>query len=90
MSLATLSLPGVAVLQDTSRVLLTIGVGLFLGYVVLIVGANLIGLVPRYVGMLTPGKKVPPQVAGSVQTTSTSQSTEVMATTVTSQEETAA
>lgn len=47
------AMPAVAVLQDISRSLLTLGVGLFLGYVVLIIGANLFGLVPRYTAKLT-------------------------------------
>lgn len=37
------STPALAILEDSSRFLLTLGVGLFLAYVVLIVGANLIG-----------------------------------------------
>lgn len=45
--------PAVALLQDISRSLLTLGVGLFLGYVVLIISANLFGLVPRYTAKLT-------------------------------------
>lgn len=41
--------PVVGVLEDSSRLLLTIGVGLFLAYVLLIVGANTIGFVHRQV-----------------------------------------
>ncbi len=51
-------MPAVAVLQDVSRILLTIGVGLFLGYVVLIVSANLLGMVPRYAGKLSQERDV--------------------------------
>lgn len=39
--------PGWAVLEDTSRLLLTIGVGLFLAYVVLIIAANVAGFFHR-------------------------------------------
>lgn len=37
----------VAVLQDTSRFLLTIGVGLFVAYLVLIITANAVGFAHR-------------------------------------------
>ena len=39
--------PALAILEDSSRFLLTLGVGLFLAYVVLIIGANLIGFAHR-------------------------------------------
>lgn len=41
--------PAVTVLQDTSRFLLTIGVGLFVAYLVLIIGANMVGFFHRQV-----------------------------------------
>ena len=47
----------VTVMHQISRLLLTVGVGLFLGYLVLIVGANLFGLVPRYAGRLLHEKQ---------------------------------
>jgi len=43
------AIPALAVLEDSSRLLLTIGVGLFLAYIVLIVGANTIGFIHRQV-----------------------------------------
>lgn len=42
-------LSALAVLEDTSRLLLTIGVGLFLAYLLLIIGANIVGFLHRRV-----------------------------------------
>ncbi|GAA4473916.1 hypothetical protein GCM10023190_06990 [Enteractinococcus fodinae] len=41
--------PALAVIEDTSRLLLTVGVGLFLAYIVLLVGANMVGVIHRLV-----------------------------------------
>lgn len=41
--------PALAVIEDTSRLLLTIGVGLFLAYIVLLIGANTVGVIHRLV-----------------------------------------
>lgn len=41
--------PGLAVLEHTSRLLLTIGVGLFLAYLVLIIAANIVGFLHRLI-----------------------------------------
>lgn len=57
MSVLVDPVAAVTVMHQVSRLLLTVGVGLFLGYLVLIVAANIFGLVPRYVRKLTHGKQ---------------------------------
>lgn len=51
------TMPALAVLEDSSRFLLTLGVGLFLAYVVLIVGANLIGFAHNRVSKTIRGTR---------------------------------
>ena len=51
------STSALAVLEDSSRFLLTLGVGLFLAYVVLIVGANLIGFAHHRVSKASRDKR---------------------------------
>lgn len=52
------STPALSILEDSSRFLLTLGVGLFLAYVVLIVGANLIGFAHNRVSKTIRDKSV--------------------------------
>ena len=47
--------PAVTVLQDTSRFLLTIGVGLFVAYLVLIISANSVGFLHRQIATVLRG-----------------------------------
>ena len=47
--------PAVTVLQDTSRFLLTIGVGLFVAYLVLIISANSVGFLHRHIATVLRG-----------------------------------
>lgn len=56
MSFLVDSAAAITVLHEVSRLLLTVGVGLFLGYLVLLIGANLFGLVPRYASKASHGK----------------------------------
>lgn len=52
--------PVMAVLQDSSRFLLTLGVGLFVAYVVLMFGANLLGFAHRQVTkVVNRGRSMP-------------------------------
>lgn len=67
LATGTLSVPAITVFHEVSRLLLTIGVGLFLGYVVLIVSANLFGLVPRYAGKWAHRKNTDPQASNSAR-----------------------
>lgn len=45
--------PTLAVLESSSRFLLTLGVGLFIAYVLCMIGANIVGLAHRQVTALT-------------------------------------
>ena len=49
--------PALAIIEDTSRLLLTIGVGLFLAYIVLLVGANTVGVIHRLGTRLIQGRR---------------------------------
>lgn len=47
------TLPAVAVLETSSRFLLTLGVALFIAYVICMIAANILGLVYRYTSPIT-------------------------------------
>jgi len=47
------AVPTLTVLQDSSRFLLTLGMGLFVAYLIFMVTANLLGIVYRYITRLT-------------------------------------
>lgn len=49
--------PTLTVLQDSSRFLLTLGMGLFVAYLIFMVAANLLGIVYRYIIRLTKPDK---------------------------------
>lgn len=46
------AMPALAVLETSSRFLLTLGVGLFIAYVICMLGANLFGMTRRYLTTL--------------------------------------
>lgn len=61
--------PTLTVLQDSSRFLLTLGMGLFVAYMIFMVVANLLGVAYRYLLRLTkrnkPNEVVPIQQEAS-------------------------